>query len=97
MDFDAIYEPNPADDEPLRRYVPAEEGVRIGVLERIFIPHDSGPFDNAADALAYLQTHQAAFMGKRLRIGTKLYHVCADGLYHMTPRKGWQLLEGVNP
>jgi hypothetical protein len=57
----------------------------------------AGLFVSEYGALVYLQSHLERYPHSRLKIGTRLYEVRADGLYVMTARKGWQLLEGVEP
>jgi len=59
--------------------------------------HEAGLFVSEYGALVYLQSHLARYARCHLRISTRLYEVRADGLYVMTARKGWQLLEGVQP
>ena len=88
--------PNPADDVPLTRYVPPEDGWRI---ETLHLSHwrksACGPFESDADAVSYLQEHLPDFAGHTLRIGGRVYQVRSDGLYVHRERVGYTLMEGV--
>ena len=98
MDYDRIYAPNPADDEPLRRYVPADEGWRIETLSGgIFRRAACGPFETDADALIHVQEHLPDFAGQTLRIRGVCYQVRADGLYVYREGRGYVKHEGVQP
>jgi hypothetical protein len=97
MNFDAIYEPNPADDVPYVRpkWLP-EDGWRIEMLDGSFwFKSACGPFDTNADAVTYLQEHLPDFAGQTLRIGGRAYQVRSDGLYIYRDQKGYTLMEGV--
>ena len=96
-DYDRIYADDPANDEPLRRYIPPDEGWRIEVLgtHGTFYRAACGPFATDAAALVYVQEHLPDFAGKTLRITGTCYSVRPDGLYVYREGSGYVKHEGV--
>lgn len=73
------------------------EGVFIEFLlgRQWKVDAQASGFENADQALVYIQEHLTNYPNTYLRIGIRCFHVRADGLYHMTNRHGWQKFEAV--